>query len=228
MKDRPAIELVVFDIAGTTVHDDDSVNRIFRESLASFGVEAEPDQVNRVMGLPKPVAIARLLRQSEGDAPADVDVIHADFVARAIAFYGRDPSVREARGATEVFRLLTAAGVKVALDTGFSRAIADVILDRLGWRDRSLVAATICSDEVARGRPYPDMIERLMKGLDVRNAGRVAKVGDTPSDLEEGSSAGCGLVVGIAGATHTRAQLAAYPHTHLIDSLPEFPALLGL
>ncbi len=227
MTGRPAIELVVFDMAGTTVHDDDTVNRILRESLASFGVHAEPEQVNRVMGLPKPLAIETILR-TVGDASPDVDAIHAEFVAQAIGFYGRDASVREAPGATEVFRVLAASGVRIALDTGFSRVIADVILDRLGWRDGSQIAATVCSDEVARGRPFPDMIERLTRDLEVRDPSRVAKVGDTPSDLEEGSSAGCGLVVGIAGATHTRAQLAAYRHTHLIDSLREFPVLIGL
>ena len=55
------------------------------------------------------------------------------------------------------------AGIKVALDTGFNRAITQVILDRLGWSDSPLIDATICSDEVARGRPHPDMILALMK-----------------------------------------------------------------
>ena len=54
----------------------------------------------------------------------------------------------------------------------------------------------------------------------------VAKVGDTPSDLQEGTAAGCGLVIGVANGTHTREQLAAHPHTHLIASLQELPALV--
>ena len=54
----------------------------------------------------------------------------------------------------------------------------------------------------------------------------VAKIGDTPSDLGEGNAAGCGLVIGVTNGTHTREQMAAHPHTHLIASLAELPALV--
>ena len=81
------IELVVFDMAGTTVNDDDSVNRCLRASLAAAGLSVTAAQVNAVMGLPKPEAIAILIEQSgSSDELRDqVDAIHDDFVARSIA-----------------------------------------------------------------------------------------------------------------------------------------------
>ncbi len=66
-----------------------------------------------------------------------------------------------------------------------------------------------------------------MKRTGVTEVRRVAKVGDTPSDLLEGTAAGCGLVIGVTNGTHTRAQLAAYPHTHLIPGLERLLALLS-
>ncbi len=33
-------------------------------------------------------------------------------------------------------------------------------------------------------------------------------------------------MIGVTNGTHTRAQLAAYPHTHLAASLDELPALV--
>ena len=36
------IKLVVLDIAGTTVRDDDSVNRCLREALAAHGLVVQP------------------------------------------------------------------------------------------------------------------------------------------------------------------------------------------
>jgi phosphoglycolate phosphatase-like HAD superfamily hydrolase len=60
----------------------------------------------------------------------------------------------------------------------------------------------------------------------VTDARRVAKVGDTPSDLQEGRAAGCGLVIGVTNGSHTREQLEPHPHTHLIDNLRELPGLL--
>ena len=128
-------------------------------------------------------------------SPADIAPVHADFVQRMLAYYRTDPAVREVPGATDVFRRLRAAGVKVALNTGFSRPIVDVILTRLGWE--KAVDATAASDEVPRGRPHPDLVLHLMAKLGVMDAKRVAKVGDTVSDLEEGTSAGCGLVIGV-------------------------------
>ncbi len=58
------IELVVFDIAGTTVRDDDSVNRCLRAALEAAGIRRTAAAVNRVMGLPKPEAIAILVQEA--------------------------------------------------------------------------------------------------------------------------------------------------------------------
>lgn len=223
------IELVVFDMAGTTINDDDGVNRCVRAALAQVGVSPTRDAVNLVMGIPKPVAIERLLeRYDRLDLVPQVEAIHADFVRRMIAFYQTDPSVVEIAGSSDVFRRLRAAGIKVALDTGFSREIVDVVLKRLGWSSGGLVDATVTSDEVERGRPHPDLVFKAMRDLGVGDAKRVAKVGDTPSDLQEGSAAGCGLVIGVTGGSHTAEQLEAFPHTHLIASVAQLPALLGL
>jgi phosphonatase-like hydrolase len=123
---------------------------------------------------------------------------------------------------------LRRAGIKVALDTGFSRAITDVIVQRLGWvRDR-LIDASVTSDEVERGRPHADMILRAMQLTGITAANRVAKVGDTPSDLQEGMAAGCAMVIGVTSGSHTREQLEPCPHTHLIESVSALPALLQL
>jgi phosphonatase-like hydrolase len=224
------IELVVFDMAGTTVNDEDSVNGCVRAALQAVGLSVRAAEVNAVMGLPKPDAIAILVKNSGmQDLLGDqIQAIHRDFVARSIAFYEHDPSVHEVAGATRVFQILSKAGVRVALNTGFDRSITQVILDRLGWSQSRSIDASICSDEVPRGRPHPDMIRSLMDRLGVADPQRVAKVGDTPADLLEGNNAGCGLIVGVTQGTHTRKELEPYPHTCLIDTIAAFPGLLGL
>ena len=223
------IELVVFDMAGTTINDDDGVNRCVRAALEQVGVSATRDAVNVVMGIPKPMAIRQLLeRYKRPELIEQLDAIHADFVGRMIEFYRTDPSVHEIAGAAQTFRRLRAAGIKTALDTGFSRDIVDVVLKRLGWKDDSLLNMTVTSDEVPRGRPHPDMIEKIMRDLGVGDPRHVAKVGDTPSDLEEGTAAHCGMIVGVTGGSHTAEQLRPFPHTHLIGTVAELPALLGV
>lgn len=221
------IELVVFDMAGTTVNDGDAVNRCFRGALGSAGFAVTPAQVDGVMGWAKPAAIGHLLEQCGVAGQAldeQVQGLHADFVARMIQHYRTADDVAEMPGARETFARLRAAGVRVALNTGFSRAIAQTILDRFGWM--TLVDASVCSDEVARGRPASDMIRKLMQISGVTVSSHVANVGDTPVDLDEGRNAGCGRIIAVTFGTHSREQLTPHGPTDLIDSLAELPSLL--
>jgi phosphonatase-like hydrolase len=220
------IELVVFDLAGTTLHDGDGVAGSFRAALAGVGVTPAADDVRSVMGIHKPDAIRMLLTRS-GRTPADAEVaaIHADFVRRMIDYYRTSPEVREVPGAAAAIAKLRGAGVKVALDTGFSRDILDAILTRLGWHPPGFCDATVSSDEVAHGRPRPDMIRELMRRLGVADAARVAKVGDTVADLEEGANAGCGLAIGVTSGAYTADELRRCPHTHIVGSVAEVPAI---
>jgi phosphonatase-like hydrolase len=220
------IELVVFDMAGTTVHDGDAVNVCFRAALAGVGVFPELDAVNAVMGIHKPEAVRRLLSASGRTfSEREADAVHADFVERMVRYYETDPAVREIPGAGQVFADLRRAGLKIALNTGFGRTIVDVILRRLDWI--KAVDAVIASDEAPHGRPHPDMIRLLMFQLDVNQPRRVAKVGDTPVDIEEGINAGCGLIVGVTTGSFTRQQLEAYPQARIVESVIDVPALLG-
>jgi phosphonatase-like hydrolase len=225
------IDLVVFDLAGTTVYDGDAVSTSFRATLAAWGIEADPKAVNSVMGLPKPEAVRILLEEfgrprGVSPSPENISALHEDFTRRMCQYYATAPEVREIPGAAGVFAALRRAGIKVALNTGFFRPIAEVLLARLGWRSPAVIDADVTSDEVRRGRPHPDMIRHLMARLGIADAQRVAKVGDTRADLEEGTSAGCGLVIGVTTGSSSRQQLQGWPHTHILESVADIPALL--
>jgi phosphonatase-like hydrolase len=223
------IELVVFDMAGTTVRDDDAVNACLRAALAAVDVEVTRDEVNAVMGIAKPVAIRELLcARSRGRLVDDDRVrgVHSDFLHRMIDHYQRSSIVEPMPHTMTVFDDLRRAGVRVALDTGFSRTIVDAILDRLGWNDSGVLDATVASDEVDRGRPHADLVLRAMSLTGVSNPEAVAKVGDTPADLEEGLAAHCGLLVGVTNGSHTADQLKRCPHTHLLPDLSTLPSLV--
>ena len=221
------IELVVFDMAGTTVHDGDAVRSAFHATLGASGIEVDAAIVDSVMGLPKPDAL-RILLASAGRAirQEEIDELHTAFTARICEYYASSPEVREIPGALAVFSTLRKAGIKVALNTGFFRPIVDVLLARLGWRSPEVIDAVVTSDEVPRGRPHPDMILHLMERLGIQDAGRVAKVGDTTVDMEEGISAGCKFVIGVLSGTGTLEQFRACPHTHIVPSIVDVPAII--
>ncbi len=218
------VELVVFDLAGTTVKDNNDVQRALQKALAYFDVYASSDQVNAVMGIPKPLAIRTLMQNNTDLDKISDDLIrevHQVFVHQMIHFYEKDPAVSEKVGVTTTFRKLKERKLKIAIDTGFDRRITNSILQRLGWIDSNLIDASVASDEVPRGRPFPDMIYRAMELTHVKDCRRVAKVGDTASDLEEGTAAGCGWVIGVTTGAFTKDELQKKKHTHLIENVHE-------
>ena len=224
-------ELIVFDLAGTTVKDNHDVHRALQKALEKFGISISIADANTVMGLPKPVAIRSLLNShgQQHEITEDlVQEIHKIFVDEMIHFYQEDPSVAEKEGVTETFRRLKESKLKVAIDTGFDRQITDSILRRLGWEDQHLIDASVTSDEVERGRPYPDLIFKAMELTHVKDSKCVAKVGDTKSDLLEGNSAGCGWVIGVTTGAYSRTELEKEKHTHLIENVHEVLDIFSL
>lgn len=224
-------QLVIFDLAGTTVKDNKDVHRVLQYALYKHGVEISVDDANNVMGIPKPVAIASLLEKKyEGTREITsrwIDHIHQDFVAEMIRFYESDPTVGEKYGVSDTFRALREAGLRIAVDTGFDRPITQPLLHRLGWLQKNLIDFSVTSDEVPRGRPHPDMIFAAMKQTGVTDAARVIKVGDTASDVQQGRAAACGLVVAVTSGAFSADALRQENPDHLIQQVPDLLHLLS-
>jgi phosphonatase-like hydrolase len=217
------VKLVVFDMAGTTVQDNDNVAEVLQSALQQFNYPTTINDINVVMGYPKPEAIRELLK-SFPDAEINdalVQQIHSVFVEKMLNYYKNDPYIREKDGVRETFEKLKEQNIKIGIDTGFSRNITDVIIDRLGWRKDGLFDVSVASDEVENGRPFPDMVFKAMEAVGVTEAAEVAKVGDTASDLHEGTSAGCKYVIGVTTGAYTEEELKKEPHTHLISNIRE-------
>jgi phosphonatase-like hydrolase len=232
--------LVVFDMAGTTVHDDGAVEAAFLAGAASTGLRADRGAIHARRGLSK-TRVFRELWALDGVTDEDelvrrADASHHAFKA-ALEEWVETRPVRPTDGCLDCFARMRAEGVLIALTTGFDRSLTGIILRRLGW-DRglddarvggsdSVIQASVCSEDVAQGRPAPDMIRRAMALLDVGDAEQVAKVGDTPADLQAGQNARCGRVFAVTNGSHTAAQLADHPNDGLLASLADLPSALG-
>jgi phosphoglycolate phosphatase-like HAD superfamily hydrolase len=97
------------------------------------------------------------------------------------------------------------------------------VLAALGW-DVGVFAAIVCADEVARGRPAPDLIHEAMIRAGVGRADRVANVGDTALDLRAGHAAHVRWNIGVLSGAHGSDRLEREPHTHLLESVAELPS----
>lgn len=215
------IRLVVFDMAGTTVVDDGQVPEAFTRALAEHGVAIGPGAIRDVRGAAKRQAVLDLLPQSP-DREHKAERVLASFRGHLSRLYRG--TVREIPGAAGVFEWLHGRGIRVALNTGFDRGTANMLLEALGWA-RGAVDAVVCGDDVARGRPAPDMILRCIELTGVASADSVANVGDTLLDLKAGHNAKVRWNVGVLSGAHERALMAAQPHTHLLASVAELPGI---
>ena len=178
-------------------------------------------------GLKKTSAIKIILEKLGVDAiDSLIEKIHEDFISSITCYYRTSPDVIVAPGAEEMFIWLKEKEIRVTLNTGFSKEVADAIVDRFQWMQRGLIDEYISSDEVREGRPRPFMIQQLMKNAEIKNTNEVAKIGDTVVDIEEGRNAGCGLVIGITTGALSRKQLELSNPDYVIDRLSELKTLI--
>jgi phosphonatase-like hydrolase len=225
-----SIELVVFDMAGTTVRDKGNVASSFIKAFAENDIEVPISEVKKVMGFRKKDAIRILLDKHYISHTENleelIEKIHDSFVRTIIGLYEQDEELTPLPFAEEIFQQLKDKGIKIALNTGFTHAIAETILKRLHWNENKNIDFVISSDEVPQGRPYPYMIHTIMDTLQVKDASKVVKIGDTEVDIEEGRNAGCGLVISVTTGAYTREQLEQYRPDVIIDSLAELRSIL--
>lgn len=215
------LDLVVFDMAGTTVEDRGQVPEAFAVALATSGIAVSADQIRALRGASKREALRRLVPPGPAHERRAGE-IEAAFRTR-LAERFRTEGVRAIPGASDTFAWLRARRVRVALATGFDRDTTRLLVDALGWNDA--VDAVVCGDDVAHGRPAPDLIRRAMEVTGAGDALRVASVGDTALDLEAGHRAGVRWNVGVLSGAHDRVTLEHAPHTHVLDSVADLSRL---
>jgi phosphonatase-like hydrolase len=217
------IVLAVLDMAGTTVRDDGAVERAFQAALIAAGtpsgseLDQAMDYARTTMGQSK-IVVFRAIFGDEARAQAANLAFEAAY-DDTIASAGAEPLP----GAEDALRELRGRGVRVCLTTGFSESTQARLVAALGWE--GFVDLTLAPSPSRRGRPYPDLVLEAVLRLQVDDVAAVAVAGDTVSDLVAGTRAGAAIVAGVLTGAHDRAALAEAPHTHILTSIAELPAL---
>ena len=217
------IRLVIFDIAGTTIEDHGEVLSSFRAALEKNGISTTDAELAEWKGASKREVIRHFVEREHADnRQSKIDKTYSDFHSLLEDHYRQ--GVHPIAGVEETFTWLREHAILIATTTGFYREVNDLILEKTGWR--KWLRASISSSDVKQGRPAPLMIFRAMEEAGVSAALEVINVGDTPLDLQAGSNAGVAGVVGVLTGLHQHARLRREPHTHIIGSVAELPALL--
>jgi phosphoglycolate phosphatase-like HAD superfamily hydrolase len=105
-----------------------------------------------------------------------------------------------------LFARIRDAGGRIAVITTDDRAPTDATLRALGVR--ALVEAMVCGDDGFAVKPAPDAVFAVCHAFRTE-PGRVAVVGDTPSDLAMARAAGAGGVIAVRTGVGGEDEMAA-------------------
>jgi phosphonatase-like hydrolase len=236
-KSEDMIQLAVFDMAGTTVRDENEVELCFSVACRETGIPISDERIKALQGWGKHQVFTTLWSEILGDS-------HPELVERARKSYDCFRDVLEEHyrthpvvptvGALEAFKFCREHSIKIALTTGFYRKVTDILLQQLGWLDgldeerinrgNSVIDLSVCSEEVPKGRPAPFMIQKAMQVFGIADSTEVVNCGDTPSDLLSADAAGVALNIGLLNGTHPKHLLELHPHHILMDSMLDFPS----
>lgn len=222
------IRMVVFDMAGTTVNEDNVVYKTLQQSINNKGYDFSLDQVlAEGAGKEKLEAIKSILKVQALNNNDLADEIYEDFIVLLSNAY-EHTRVLPQPNALELFKVLKERNIKVVLNTGYNSETAELLIDKLGWKKGIEFDSLITSSDVENNRPDPEMIDLAMDIYGVQDAEEVIKVGDSIIDIEEGQNAGCGLSIGITTGAHTFLQLQSASPDFIINDLMELVPIIDM
>jgi phosphonatase-like hydrolase len=216
------IRMVVFDMAGTTINEDNVVYKTLRQAINEAGFDCSLDEVlQEGAGKEKLQAIKSILKTFAGrEDDALANTIYTRFAGLlSVAYDALD--ILPQPHAVELFTALHQKEVLVVLNTGYNAPTAQSLLNKLGWQKGTTIDGLITATDVQNNRPHPDMIILAMQQFGISSGAEVVKVGDSIIDIEEGRNARCALSIGITTGAHSFEQLQSAKPDFIIHDLME-------
>jgi len=210
----------VFDLDGVLIDSEAAWDASRRAVVAEGGGRWRDSATRAMMGMSAP-EWSRYLRD-ELDVPLDPEDIDARVVARLLDGYRRELPLLP--GAVDAVRRL-AAQWPLGLASSANRPVIDTVLEAAGLSDS--FAATVSGEEVAHGKPAPDVYLAAASKLGADPA-NTAAVEDSSNGLRAAAAAGM-LVVAIPNREFPPSQDALGLAGLVIRSLDELTpeAIIG-
>jgi AHBA synthesis associated protein len=207
------IQAVVFDLDGVLIDSIKAMREAFQRAYNEVvGAGQAPfEEYLRHLGRHMPDSLALMGLPAAMYQPF-VRFSH-DLVHQVQVCDGAGPLLDELRG----------DGIGLAVATGKVRARAEHVLSAVGLIGK--LDAIIGSDDVAHGKPAPDIVVLALERLGVAPADAVM-VGDAPLDLAAGRAAGTMVAAALWGQGSPAELLACQPDL-VAASCGELGAMLG-
>jgi HAD superfamily hydrolase (TIGR01509 family) len=210
--DSPGVDAIVFDLDGVLVDSEAVWDQARRAVVADNGGSWRPEATTAMMGMSSP-EWSRYLRD-QLDVALDPEEISAQVVQRVLDVYRREVPLLP--GAVRAVRAL-AARWPLGLASSANRPVIDAVLETAGLTDS--FAATVSGEEVARGKPAPDVYLAAADKLGVEPA-RAAAVEDSTNGLRSAAAAGM-LVIAVPNRDFSPDQSAVALAALVVGSVAE-------
>jgi len=221
------IRMVIFDMAGTTIDEDNLVYKCIRKALEIHGFPVELHMVlYHCAGKEKKDAIQKMLSlvSSVENDDENVNAIYTTFSELLDEAYAIAP-IGLMEGTRAVIYYLKRNGIKIVFNTGYSHEIALRLLEKVNCLPGNDIDALITADMVAYPRPAPDMIQKALLQFQI-DPKQCLKVGDSIIDIEEGQNAGVGYTIGVTTGAQRREQLQTANPDDILDDIVDLIPLI--
>ncbi|MFG4002232.1 phosphonatase-like hydrolase [Flavobacterium aquidurense] len=222
------IKLVVFDMAGTTVNENNLVYKTVQKVINQEGFSISLDEVlQHGAGKEKHKAITDVLTActTDIDIATIADKAFGNFKITLETAYD-EAQISTFDGMQDFFDTLRKHDIKIVLNTGYDSKTANKLLEKLNWKVGNQIDALITSDDVINGRPNPDMIQMAMARFGITDPAQVLKAGDSEIDIMEGKNSGCAITVGVLSGAQNREQLQAANPDYILNNVMEIESIL--
>ncbi|MGH2934644.1 MAG: HAD family hydrolase, partial [Gaiellaceae bacterium] len=180
------IEAVVFDLDGVLIQSEEVWDAVREAYVRERGGRYDAEIQRAMMGMSS-TEWSWHLHEAAG-VPDEPDEINREVVRRMLAAHREHLPLIP--GAVDAVRRL-AARFPLGLASSSNRELIDTVLDVAGLAD--CFAATVSSEEVAHGKPAPDVYLEAAKRLGVAPA-RCAAVEDSHGGIRSAKAAGMRVV----------------------------------
>ena len=179
-------EAVLFDLDGVIVDSESAWAKAKHDLVEEAGGSWKPEATRAMLGMSSP-EWSRYLREELG-VPLSVEEINAAVVATLERRYRE--TLPLIPGAVDAVRRI-AGGWQLGLASSSNREIIDLVLEHAGLTDA--FAVTVSSEEVARGKPAPDVYVEAARRLGADPA-RCVAIEDSSNGLRSAAAAGTAVV----------------------------------
>jgi phosphoglycolate phosphatase len=184
------IKLVIFDLDGTLIDAYEAIARSFNFTMRKCGYpERGPKVIRRAVGWGDRNLLKPFVKK------ADLD--------KALAIYRKNHRLallkycRLTSGSRRILDYLSKKGYRLAVASNRPTAFSRLIIRHLKLRE--YFSYVLCADKLDKGKPHPQILQRIMQRLGVEPE-QTVYVGDMPIDAQAARRARASSVIVTTGS----------------------------